>query len=74
MASRGFYVTTKPKKQGRPKGSAQYKDVPTMVHLSGRETLQDLHAIRELLEEETGMDVTYPNVIKYLIKYYLKER
>ena len=67
-------MTTKPKKLGRPKGSAQYKDVPTMVHLSGRETLQDLHAIREMLEEETGMDVTYPNVIKYLIKHYLKER
>ena len=67
-------MTTKPKKQGRPKGSAQYKDVPTMVHLSGRETLQDLHAIRDILEEETGMDVTYPNVIKYLIKHYLKER
>ena len=67
-------MTTKPKKLGRPKGSAQYKDVPTMVHLSGRETLQDLHAIRDILEEETGMDVTYPNVIKYLIKHYLKER
>ena len=74
MPSKVFYVTTKPKKLGRPKGASQYKDVPTMVHLSGRETLQDLHAIRDILEEETGMDVTYPNVIKYLIKHYLKER
>ena len=74
MHSKGFYVTTKPKKLGRPKGSAQYKDVPTMVHIGGRETLQDLHAIREVLEEQTGMEVTYPNVVNYLINFYLKER
>ena len=74
MASNGFYVTTKPKKQGRPKGSAQYKDVPTMVHISGRETLQNLHAIREVLEEQTGMEVSYPNVVNYLVNFYLKER
>jgi len=74
LHSKGFYVTTKPKKLGRPKGSAQYKDVPTMVHIGGRETLQDLHAIREVLEEQTGMEVTYPNVVNYLINFYLKER
>ena len=74
MASNGFYVTTKPKKQGRPKGSAQYKDVPTMVHISGREPLQNLHAIREVLEEQTGMEVSYPNVVNYLVNFYLKER
>lgn len=74
MNSKGFCVTTKPKKQGRPKGSAQYKDVPSMVHIGGRETLQNLHAIREVLEEQTGMEVTYPNVVNYLINFYLKER
>ena len=74
MSSKGFCVTTKPKKLGRPKGSAQYKDVPTMVHVSGRETLQNLHAIREVLEEQTGMEVTYPNVVNYLVNFYLKER
>ncbi len=45
-----------------------------MVHISGRETLQNLHAIREVVEEQTGMEVTYPNVINYLINFYLKER
>ncbi len=74
MTLKGFCVTTKPKKLGRPKGSAQYTDVPTMVHIGGRETLQNLHAIREVLEEQTGMEVTYPNVVNYLINFYLKER
>ena len=45
-----------------------------MVHIGGRETLQNLHYIREVLEEETGMDVSYPNVVNHLIKLYLKER
>ena len=45
-----------------------------MVHISGRETLQNLHGIREVLEEQTGMEVSYPNVINYLINHYLKER
>ena len=67
-------MTDNLKKLGRPKGSAQYKDVPSMVHIGGRETLQNLHAIREVLEEQTGMEVTYPNVVNYLINFYLKER
>jgi len=67
-------MATKSKKQGRPKGSSQYKEVPSMVHIGGRETLQNLHAIREVLEEQTGMEVTYPNVVNYLVNFYLKER
>ena len=67
-------MTDNLKKLGRPKGSAQYKDVPSMVHIGGRETLQNLHAIREVLEEQTGMEVTYPNVVNHLINFYLKER
>ena len=45
-----------------------------MVHIGGRETLQNLHAIREVLEEQTGMEVSYPNVVNYLVNFYLKER
>ena len=67
-------MTDNLKKLGRPKGSAQYKDVPSMVHIGGRETLQNLHYIREVLEAETGMDISYPNVVNHLINLYLKER
>ena len=45
-----------------------------MVHIGGREPLQNLHYIREVLEAEPGMEVSYPNVVNYLVNFYLKER
>ena len=48
--------------------------VPTLVQVKGRETLQDLHYIKEIVESQTGMRVSYQNVINHLISHYLSER
>jgi len=62
-------VTTKTQKARTP-----ITGVPTLVQVKGRETLRDLHYIKEVMESQTGLRVSYQNVINLLINSYLKER
>ena len=46
----------------------------SLVQITSEETLEDLKYIKELLESQTGMRVSYQNVVNLLIKKYLQEK
>ena len=47
---------------------------PLVIQVKDQETQRDLIFIKNMLEESTGMRISYQNVLNHLIKKYLEEK
>lgn len=47
---------------------------PLIIQIKEQETQHNLMEIKQMLEESTGMRISYQNVLNHLIKKYLEEK